>query len=91
MDIRHAPLEIRQVVLQAFGDLGVEPEQLAEMSETVLIRDGVYYGRSYRAGELFAMWMIGVKILQFYGPDGEMLGTMNLGREGSAAAKLRAA
>lgn len=91
MDARHAPQEIREVVLQAFADLGVEAAQLEDMSETVLIRSGVYYGRSYRAGELFAMWMISVKLLQFYGPEGEMLGTVNLGREASAAAKLQAA
>ncbi len=91
MDARHAPQEIRQVVVQAFGDLGVQPDQLEEMSETVLIRDGVYYGRSYRAGDLFAMWMISVKLLQFYGPEGEMLGTVNLGREANASANLQAA
>jgi hypothetical protein len=91
MDARHAPQEIRQVVLDAFAHLGVDAAQLEDMRETVIVRDGTYYGRSYRAGEFFAMWMISVKLLQFYGPEGEMLGTVNLGREAAASANLQAA
>jgi len=27
------------------------------------------------------MWMINIKLIQFYGEDGEMLGTISLGHE----------
>jgi hypothetical protein len=73
------PDEVRQIVAQAFLELGVPHQELSRMSDTILIRDGFYYGRSYRAGGLMAMWMAG--LIQFYGPEGEMLRTILLRRD----------
>jgi hypothetical protein len=64
---------IRDCVARTFVELGVEPSQLEQMSDTLLIRDGHYCGRSYRVCGLMAMWLGGT--LQFYGPDGELLKT----------------
>ena len=51
------------------------------LKETILIDDGRYVARTYRAGGLMAMWLIDVGIVQFYDEDGNMLRTINLLRE----------
>lgn len=81
MDANHSPAKIKGLVVEAFEELGVEASGLAELRETLLILDGKYHGRSYRAGGLLAMWLISVKLIQFYGQDGSMLGTISLGHE----------
>lgn len=71
-----SPSEVRQLVLEQFGRLGLDSHHAP--AETILIRDGRYRGRSYRAGGMLAMWMIEIGLVQFYGADGEMLATIHL-------------
>jgi hypothetical protein len=73
------PETIRQLVTRTFQELGVGDQDLLHMSDTILVREGFYCGRSYRAGGLMAMWMAG--LIQFYGPQGEMLRTILLAPE----------
>jgi hypothetical protein len=71
------PTEVRQLVVETFQRLGTHIEAEA-VSETILIRDGRYRGRSYRAAGMMAMWMIDIGLLQFYAADGAMLATISL-------------
>jgi len=70
--------EIRDLVRENFVVFGATPADLADLSETLLIQGGRYYGRSFRTESLLAMWMPDVGVLQFYAADGAMLRTINL-------------
>jgi len=70
------PVEVRQLVLEQFHQLGLAADQ--SPAETILIREGRYRGRSYRCEGMLAMWLIEIGLLQFYGADGEMLATIHL-------------
>jgi hypothetical protein len=67
---------IRELVLATLRDLGATDGELAQITDTLLIREGRYYGRSFRTEQHMAMWMAG--LVQFYGADGEMLRTILL-------------
>jgi len=49
-----------------------------KIDETILIDQGRYVARSYRAAGCLAMWLVSAGILQFYDHRGEMLTTINL-------------
>jgi hypothetical protein len=72
------PEQVRRLVQQVFHELGVPAAPLDELAETLLIEDRRYLARSYRAGELWAMWLIDLGVVQFYNADGRMLRTLNL-------------
>lgn len=73
--------EVRRIVIHTFEDFGVDREDLSDLSETILIDDGRYRGRSYRADEWMAMWLVEIGLLQFYDAKGNMLLTINLFEE----------
>ncbi len=72
------PREVREVVLRVFQDLGLDVCDAWEIDETILLDDGRYTARTYKADDCMAMWLIGVGILQFYDAQGNMLLTVNL-------------
>jgi hypothetical protein len=76
---------VRDLVIETFRDFGAEESELAGMTDTLLIREGRYYGRSFRTDKLMAMWMAG--FVQFYDHDGEMLKTVLVGSEPESRAK----
>ena len=55
--------DIRQLVLENFEAYGAKKRELGRISDTFLIQDGRYYGRSYRTEHLMAMWLIDVGVL----------------------------
>ena len=80
------PDEIRALVLKTFLELtgpqpaeaardGAEPGAVAwgDLSETILIRGGAYYGRCYRAGGLVATLMAESQRLDFFDAQGRLL------------------
>jgi hypothetical protein len=73
--------EVRRLVVRTFEEFGVDQETLGDLSETILIDDGRYRGRSYRAEEWMAMWLVEIGLLQFYDAKGNMLLTINLFEE----------
>lgn len=73
--------EVRRLVVRTFEEFGAGQEALADLSETILIDDGRYRGRSYRAEEWMAMWLVEIGLLQFYDGNGNMLLTINLFEE----------
>ena len=79
MRVQPEPHEVHTLVVQSFRDLGLGNP--LDLEENILIDDGRYAGRSYRAGDLMAMWLIEVGLVQFYDADGNMLRTINLFEE----------
>lgn len=72
------PQDVRNLVVEQMRRYGVKAAAENALVETILVRDGCYRGRSYRAGGLMAMWMIEIGLVQFYSADGEMLATIHL-------------
>lgn len=76
------PSDVRHIVLKTFLELGAQSLTAAdEIHETIRIDLGRQVARSYRAEHLYAMWFLRLGMVQFYGPDGEMLRTVNLLQE----------
>ena len=75
------PHEVRELVLRMFQDFGVCIFSAMEIDESILVDDGRYTARSYRADDYMAMWLIEIGIVQFYDSDGAMLLTVNLSEE----------
>lgn len=73
--------EVRRLVVRTFEEFGAAADSLGDLSETILIDDGRYRGRSYRAEEWMAMWLVEIGLLQFYDAKGNMLLTINLFKE----------
>lgn len=70
--------EIRKLARTYFRQLGVKSDEVMDMEETARVDRGRVVSHSFLAGELFAMWLVEVGILQFYDAEGEMLLTINL-------------
>ncbi|HWB14230.1 MAG TPA: hypothetical protein VG826_33695 [Pirellulales bacterium] len=73
--------EVRQIVRQTFGDLGIDDDAIDDLNETILIDAGTYRGRSYQTDGYFAMWLVDAGLVQFYDDDGNMVCTVNLFNE----------
>jgi hypothetical protein len=69
---------VRKLVVRHFGHHGVEVQQHRDLEERVRLEDGRQVAHCYRAGGLFAMWMVDIGLLQLYDQTGNMLGTLNL-------------
>jgi hypothetical protein len=80
MRVEVQPPEVRRLVLAAFEQLGADPLTLFDLEENVLIYEGRYTARSYRADHLMAMWLIALGLIQFYDVDGNMVRTINLSK-----------
>jgi hypothetical protein len=81
MKVGPYPYEVRELVLQTFAQLGVSIPNPLDLDETIILDDGRYRARSYRAGGMMAMWLIFAGIVQFYDAAGNMLRTVNLFEE----------
>ncbi len=71
----------RALVVRTLEELGASASGLADLEETILIDDGKCSARSYRAADSWAMWLLGLGIVQFYDAQGNMLATVNLFEE----------
>ncbi len=78
MDCQHKD-SVRDMVIRTFRGCGASDAEIAGMQDTHLIRDGHYCGRSFRTGQLMAMW-IG-SFVQFYDSEGELIGSITLAEE----------
>jgi hypothetical protein len=76
--VLHQPTEVRTLVFQTFLEFDVSEASLARLEERMMVDDGRYVARSYRAEDLMAMWLVEVGLLQFYDSEGNMLRTINL-------------
>ncbi|MDA7977318.1 MAG: hypothetical protein MPJ50_00955 [Pirellulales bacterium] len=62
-----------QIVITGFRRHGAKQEECEEMRETILIRDGAYYGRSFRTARLMATMIAETGCVQFHTSSGELL------------------
>ncbi len=69
---------VRKLVVHHFSHHGVEIPQHHVLEEHVCSEDGRQVARCYRAGGLFAMWMVDIGLLQLYDQTGNMLDTLSL-------------
>lgn len=72
------PQAVRKLVNSRFRELVAPSCYPLDIQETILMEEDRCAARTYRAGDLMAMWMIGVGLLQFYRSDGELLLTIDL-------------
>ena len=72
------PQEVRELVLRAFQSFGVAVFSPLELDEMILLDDGRYAARTYKADGHMAMWFVEIGIVQFYDAQGNMLLTVNL-------------
>jgi hypothetical protein len=72
------PHEVRELVLRTFQDFGTPIFNSLDLDETILVDDGRYAARTYKADEYMAMWLVRIGIVQFYDAEGNMLLTVNL-------------
>lgn len=70
--------EVRDIVRRIFSELGVDPTTIDGVSETILVDEGQVRARSYRIGEMMAMWLIEIGIVQFYDGEGNLVRRTNL-------------
>ncbi len=68
--MHHAQLtdSVRHRVAEAFAELGVA--DVADLRETILIRDGGYCGRRFQTDEAAAIWFVEENQLKVYRADG---------------------
>jgi hypothetical protein len=72
------PIDVRRLVIRVLADFGARVVTFHDLKETVVVDDGRYLARSYRADGYMAMWLVEIGIVQFYDAEGEMLATVNL-------------
>ena len=65
--------EIRQLLDDAFGAIDPQGYDPATVTETILLRDGHYYGRAYRAGDHVATLTADPLQLRLYSSAGTLL------------------
>jgi hypothetical protein len=80
--MRTEPLlhEVRTLVIDVLKELGTPILDADDLSETIIVREGRYVGRSYQTESLRVTWMITDGIIQFYDTDGRILRTISLFR-----------
>ena len=71
--MRHARVleQIREIVRTHFAAHGVAT--FGDFSESILIRDGFYCGRSFASGGLRAVWFVEENLLKFFDRDNRLL------------------
>ncbi len=78
MTVTPLPDQVRLLVARTFEEFGVTVHNVVDLNETLLIEEGRFIARSYRARGLMAMWLLSAGVIQFYDSDGTMLRTVNL-------------
>ncbi len=73
-----SPAEMRQAVLRVFQHRLERVIPTTEFKERVRIEEGRLVAYSYRADDLFAMWMVPIGLVQFYDERGNMFQTFDL-------------
>jgi hypothetical protein len=75
------PEDVRETVLRAFSELRAGAITCAEIIETILLRQGYYYGRAYRHRGLVATLTAETGTLCICTDDGQLLRTIELAAE----------
>ena len=70
---------VRQAVLDGVSELGVPDPAISRM--VVLTRDGYCVGHRFPFDGLQAVWLTAESVVRFYGEDGALLKTVEVGQE----------
>lgn len=70
--------DVRQQVLAAFAELSAPLDDSGALLETILVRDGSYYGRCFRHADLIATLVAETGKLIITGEDGSLLHTVEM-------------
>ncbi len=81
MTVAPHPAQVRTIVVRTFLEFGADKKELSSLDENLVIDEGKCVARSYRAEDMFAMWLIGVGIVQFYDANVNMVRNVNLLQE----------
>jgi hypothetical protein len=68
------PDQISQIIASIFTQKGINPPFI----ETILLRDGFYVGRKYRAGGFQVVWWIEKNVVDVFDEDGQVVETIEL-------------
>jgi hypothetical protein len=79
------PEDVRETVLRAFSELRRRAITRGDVIETILLRQGCYYGRAYRQGSLVATLTVETATLCICTDDGRVLQTIELAAEAPPA------
>ena len=62
---------VRDTVRSIFAAQGVT--SFADFSESIMVRDGYYCGRSFGCGGMRAVWFVEENLLKIFGRDNQLL------------------
>jgi len=79
MSIQFTP--IRQAVLDCVSGLGIPDPVITRTA--FMIRDGYCVGQRFLFDGIQAVWLMAENVIRFYGDDGELLKTIEIGWEPS--------
>jgi hypothetical protein len=65
---------VRELVRAGFTQLGAG--EGLQVSESILLRDGLYCGRRFQTGDVHAVWFVEEDELKIYAEDGSLAGSM---------------
>jgi hypothetical protein len=81
MTIAPHPIDIRNIVLRTFQEIGATVHSVADIRETILVDGGSCMARTYLVGSYKAVWLLEEGTLQFTDGDGRLLRVVNLYEE----------
>lgn len=70
--------KIRNVVIEALADLGLDEADPASIEETTLFRDASHRGRRFRFETVRAVWFSDTRQIEFFSEDGRFLKSVAL-------------
>jgi hypothetical protein len=73
---------VREIVRSAFAAQGLT--ETDEFSESILIRDGYYCGRSFSCSGMRAVWFIEENLLKFFGRNQQLVSSQRALDESSS-------
>lgn len=69
----HDPAALLELVIAGFRRHGAADDECNALRETILIRGGAYYGRSFRTTRLMATMIAETGCVQFHTSSGDLL------------------
>ncbi len=69
---------LRRIINATVADLG---HKTNECMESVLIREGYFFGRQFRFEGVRAIWFADEEVVAFYGDNGQLLGARTVADE----------
>ncbi len=85
------PAALLELVIAGFLRHGATDEECHALRETILIRDGAYYGRSFRTTRLMATMIAETGCVQFHTSSGDLLESLSTVGETASSVELRKA